>query len=622
VLNLHKKITLIIGHRGTGKTEFLSRLKAIDPGNSYYDLDYEIEKSHNCTISDIFHSSGEKKFREMEEETLVSLIKKQQNGKGRTYISLGAGFQGSLKFGNVHVLFLRRSTDKDGRIFFDRPRLDCSKSALEEFRDRYLTREEFYYKNCHSVYHQLEGALGETLCLFEKKYLLGEMDPLGAVMTIPPHLSCSSLKSWINQRIPLGLDYFELRDDLLSEDQVNICFELVPNGQILFSFRDELLQKKSFKRIEKNKCMVDWPLEFGDLPQKWISPSRTIISCHDKKDDAERFEDILKRLDFFKDKCCLLKLAPKINNLKELEAGHDWLKLNPQQNCFLPRCSDNFNLNMSFYRLLTKKINKLNFIKEYDFFNFTEDQPFLIEWICENFSHLSFDKRRFAAIVGDPVKHSLTPTTHMDYFFKKSMPVVRINLTREQFSKQDLLFLLNLGLSAAAITSPLKVLAFEHCEKKSPRVKKFQSCNTFALSSKDKILMGENTDYVGLEVLFSSISKSDTIVVWGGGGTLPLIEDILPRAHCYSARTGKPRCESSAHIQKQDPVVLIWASGTFKDLQLPPSTWNISHVIDLSYMKSSYGAEIALKRQISYRSGIDMFMAQARAQQEFWDQHL
>ena len=101
-----------------------------------------------------------------------------------------------------------------------------------------------------------------------------------------------------------------------------------------------------------------------------------------------------------------------------------------------------------------------------------------------------------------------------------------------------------------------------------------------------------------------------------------MIEDILPRAHCYSARTGKPRCESSAHIQKQDPVVLIWASGTFKDLQLPPSTWNISHVIDLSYMKSSYGAEIALKRQISYRSGIDMFMAQARAQQEFWDQHL
>jgi shikimate 5-dehydrogenase len=83
-------------------------------------------------------------------------------------------------------------------------------------------------------------------------------------------------------------------------------------------------------------------------------------------------------------------------------------------------------------------------------------------------------------------------------------------------------------------------------------------------------------------------------------------------------RTGQLReGEALPKGKKFLPKTLIWAAPP--TAALPPGDWKPEQIIDLNYREDSLAKEYGQKTGAIYISGLPMFKAQARAQQEFWE---
>ena len=67
------KTIVLVGLMGTGKTT-VGQALARRLGLSFFDLDHEIEKIANCTVSNFFSLYGEKAFRQLERQTMGQLL--------------------------------------------------------------------------------------------------------------------------------------------------------------------------------------------------------------------------------------------------------------------------------------------------------------------------------------------------------------------------------------------------------------------------------------------------------------------------------------------------------------------------------------------------------------------
>lgn len=79
------KNIVLIGFMGTGKT-IVGKQLAKRLGFNYLDIDREIEKNTGMTISEIFQTQGESRFRDMEAEAISAT-----SGLSNTVISTGGG---------------------------------------------------------------------------------------------------------------------------------------------------------------------------------------------------------------------------------------------------------------------------------------------------------------------------------------------------------------------------------------------------------------------------------------------------------------------------------------------------------------------------------------------------
>ena len=246
---------------------------------------------------------------------------------------------------------------------------------------------------------------------------------------------------------------------------------------------------------------------------------------------------------------------------------------------------------------------KINFIQGHQDF---DDQPSLFEYLSS--AHKVISNSQFAAVLGNPIHHSKTPITQSENF---DLNVLSVPIADSDF-EPAIAVLLDMGLIAAAVTSPLKNLAGKLCGK------------DFAVNSmvfKNPSWIGTSTDEFGLEKLIQQIPnfKSKTFAIWGGGGILNSISKILPNAVCYSAQTQKPRVEKQPNAS---PDVVIWAAPRKFEIQMPPNHWQPEIVLDLNYTENSIGLEYAQNKNIKYISGDMMFYTQAEKQLQFWKENL
>ncbi|MFP5520291.1 MAG: shikimate kinase [Bdellovibrionia bacterium] len=590
-------LTCVIGHRGVGKSTWAKRMASYDQKSEvhYVDLDEEIEKKISRPIFDIILSDGEAYFREIEKQLFHEI---KQGVTQPTVLILGAGFPVQEIPEPIPVLWIRRVTDSDGRIFLDRPRLNLETSPLAEYQHRAGQREFQYAQRADFVYWLPEGDFDRSYLAktIEKKIFQGShVRTVGSVTLNRTWFRSEQAWQMWKEHVMGRYRYLELRDDLLTPEQMQQATTDMRYESFIYSFRTQPQQLC----FESNVKALDWALELGEPPkefwsQNWVTQ---ILSWH-----GELREGIEKFGAFANHKKVHLKLAPFVSSWKDLWAGYQWQQRDPQNRTFLPISMDQ---RWGWFRTFIKDQQLLNFVKEGD--GSAGDQPTLSQLL-----QASSQSRKFAAVLGSPVYHSWSPLAHLDFFSKKDINFYSIKIEKSEWD--DAIFILQeMGLKYAAVTSPLKEKAQELVGSEEP-------INTLVLVG-DK-WQGTSTDDVGfaqlIEGAMALVSRQESVAVWGGGGVLLSIQKVLPKAKYFSVRQG---VERTTQVKASDfsPEAVVWCAPLVQQGQWPPDDWKPKVIVDVNYKENSLGREYAQRCACLYLSGSEMFFAQAQAQRVYWN---
>ncbi len=567
-------VTLLIGHRGAGKTEMLGRLRAL--GQPVIDLDEEMERASGTSLSEIFRK-GERHFRDFEKATLDMVL---EGRKGPAVVALGAGFEGPPPEG-AHSVWIRRINDAFGRSFLNRPRLNPARSPFQEYLDRWPAREQRYRAWMNEELTLPEGYRGglEGFFLRETKWQV----PYD--LTVLPE----NFRDWNRfrvRRLDWGLRRFELRDDLLNAVQLKQALESLPKDRVLYSVR------RTDSEVPKDLAL-DWPIDLGP-PPSWA----TVVSLHQREPELNI---TLKRLGSHR--APILKLAVEIHSFEELEQGHKWWLEDPKARAFLPRSPRG---RWRWYRSLFGAKMPLHFIREGE--GSSLDQPFF--WQTQLQPPLA---TTFAAVLGSPVDASRSPLEHAEFFAKRGMPFVSIEVTEEEFEAAWPV-LTRLGLTHAAVTAPLKKIAARCASKPSADVVELGTANTLFVNGPD--VHAHNTDWIALHAVRKDLDPlvSGTVWLWGAGGMQTSVVKVWPEAQVISARQGSGDLPDTAA-----PDLLIWATSRTRPFRWP--SIKAKRILDLNYSDDSPGLELAVKENLPYQSGLKMFKLQAELQRKFWESH-
>ncbi|MBC7465605.1 MAG: hypothetical protein H7256_06390 [Bdellovibrio sp.] len=576
---------VIIGHRGVGKTSFLKRhqtyCKQLGIDAVHFDLDEQIELSEKQSIRNIFKDKGEAYFRELEE----SIFKKLTSENSSYVISLGAGFNLKRISNENEVLLLSRLTDKSGRIFLNRPRLNPDESPLEEYKQRYLERNEKFLDKATQLYSMPEGIEAENET--EKKIVTGEFFIDDAFYTLTEK-EISNL-DYLKARYKV----IELRTDLISLEKIVNVVQADCDKEWLISVR------RNEKVPEFANARYDFDIELPHKPSFFAKNKRNIISCH-----TDQIDQALKQVQDIKD--YHVKLSPAVESFDDLIKGYNWQQVDSRNRSFLPRSK---NGKWMWYRQMAKYLQEINFIRN---FTFLKDQPSKYQWLS-----LPLERpNRFAAVLGKPVLFSRSPEAHKSFFANKSTFFTAIEIDETELQK-NYKWLKSVGLTYAAVTAPLKKVAYSISTESDDNSKKFESVNTLYLTGTKVI--SYNTDIFGFQNLMKEVTlrKDETVAVWGGGGTLHMMQSVLPDAIYMSSQTALQR--DGTDVSDLKPSVLVWAAPRHADTQWPPVGWKPALVVDLNYVENSMGLEYAQKKNLNYISGLKMFQIQALEQKKFWN---
>jgi shikimate kinase/shikimate 5-dehydrogenase len=563
---------IFIGHRGVGKTSVLQRHKIYFEDVKHFDLDSEIQKQCQRPIAEIFIKEGEKRFREIEKDVFKSLLAENSN----YVISVGGGFSPANFPKEAEIIFLSRSTDSDGRVFLNRPRLEPDKSPLDESKKRYEERHLDLLNAADWVYHMPEGI--ENSVEIERKILTGNFKIIGGYYTL--HQQDLGQLDWLVRHF----DGIELRSDLLSSEEIIQIIQKYPEHHFLVAVR--------------SLCHLDLPKSvLVDCDYLFLNTDCQIISSH-----SDKIQTGIKQLGEF-EKTHDLKLCPLVENYEDLIVGYNWQQRDPKKRSFLPR---SLNGKWQWYRQWARYNQKINFIR-----GFAEiaDQTKIFDWL-----QMPEEKpSSWGAVLGSPIYFSRSPQQHQKFFGDRRSFFTKVDIGVEDLNKY-LPLLLEMGLKYASVTSPLKEAAFKIASVHSSSVVKFKTANTLYFGERN--VKAHNSDLEGFVRLVSHLKSSDKVAIWGGGGTLEMMKSVLPWAILFSAQTGKLRDKG------QDPITnfdyLIWAAPRSHKTHFPSVKLKVGHVIDLNYTDHSMGLEFAAERKIGYTSGLTMFEVQADEQQKFW----
>lgn len=589
---------ILIGHRGVGKTSLANRMKSYFPDIPVIDLDEEISKSERKSISEIFQKVNEYGFREIEQRLLFANIQSHK----QFILSVGAGCDLSVvrdQYRNVKIIWVRRETDLQGRIFLDRPRLNSNVPAIDEYLERAHQREEKYWRWSHEVYTLPEGLgrfpISKRQSVIEQNILNSTCQAIKGGMTVLPETfrDEASKKFFAQRFLKQQPDFFELRDDLLNPDQIQDFLSFFRRDNVIFSLR---AQREIPLWVQESQCWIDWALENGAAPEYVLAfHSRLILSMHDSNSVVAGIEKLsaLEEQKIAKH----YKYSPFVKSWAELQMGLEWQRQSPATRSFLPR---SINGRWQWIRLYLKGRQLINFWREG--FGSAMDQPSLWQWL-----NAKEDKKGFAAVLGSPIRHSYSPLFHSDFFDSFDMDFYAVQIEKSEFTSA-LAILEKLGLKAAAVTSPLKDQVGKHRN----------GINTLVIP--DQFF---STDAEGLEVLAQQMPVDSEVIVWGGGGTLPALEKVFPNAIYVSSRTGLVRESNQAIPPKQKSKrVLIWAAPNSTDTKMPGAELMFDMIFDLNYSDDSMGLSVAQILKLPYTSGLAMFIGQAEAQQKIFRSEL
>lgn len=161
----------LTGFMTSGKSTLGSILANV-LGWNFYDLDKEIEKLENTTVTEIFEIKGEKYFRELETKILTDFSKEE-----KVVVALGGGAlnndknfkiiseSGKLIYLKVspEIIYkrIRRKTDRP--LFKEFVLQENSKEAFIEKIESMLTEREKYYNKADMIFQIDNTPIGKSV---------------------------------------------------------------------------------------------------------------------------------------------------------------------------------------------------------------------------------------------------------------------------------------------------------------------------------------------------------------------------------------------------------------------------------------------------------------------------
>ncbi len=128
------------------------------------------------------------------------------------------------------------------------------------------------------------------------------------------------------------------------------------------------------------------------------------------------------------------------------------------------------------------------------------------------------------AVVGNPVKHSLSPVIHTQFAELTQQNIhYTTHLAKVSQFNQHLFLLRKKGFKGLNITVPFKLDAYKVCDELSPRAQDAKAVNTLFLRE-DNTIAGDNTDGIGLvrdlKQNHQVLLKNRKILILGAGGAV------------------------------------------------------------------------------------------------------
>lgn len=239
-------------------------------------------------------------------------------------------------------------------------------------------------------------------------------------------------------------------------------------------------------------------------------------------------------------------------------------------------------------------------------------------------------------VVGKPVTHSVSPSMHNAAFRAANLDAVYLPLAAADYDDFTT-FASALNLAGASVTAPFKVPAFEQADECDPVSRRIQSVNT--LRRVGTKWLGCNTDVAGflapLEAAMKLSGKRATVL--GAGGAARSVAVALAaasarvtvcarrseQAQAITALTGAAIGEWPPAQASWDLLINTTPVGTTPHLEQSPlpagHPLDGELVYDLIYnppqTRLLRDAATAGRRTIG---GLDMLVAQAQAQFEWW----
>ena len=244
---------------------------------------------------------------------------------------------------------------------------------------------------------------------------------------------------------------------------------------------------------------------------------------------------------------------------------------------------------------------------------------------------------RIFAVAGNPIHHSLSPLMHNTAFQREKVNAVLLPLKTK--TADDLLSLMiELPISGAAITMPLKQEVLPDLDQIDPLAARIGAVNTLRVSADGK-LSGYNTDVHGIvQPLQHRISlQGARIAILGAGGAARAavfgLADagaevfIINRTHEHAvtlAKAAKAKALRYDQLAKHRFDALINSTpcgmrGSQQALPIEENQLNAGLVFDMVYNPLETPLlKLAKSRGIPVINGLEMFVQQGVRQFEIW----
>jgi 3-dehydroquinate dehydratase / shikimate dehydrogenase len=244
---------------------------------------------------------------------------------------------------------------------------------------------------------------------------------------------------------------------------------------------------------------------------------------------------------------------------------------------------------------------------------------------------------RIYGVVGNPIKHSLSPLMMNTAFHRETVNGVYLALQTSKLT--DLLTVVReLPVSGLSVTMPLKQEVLKHLENMDPISSKVGACNTIVRNHDGK-LYGFNTDVGGIVRPLEkrlTLAGAKILVLGAGGaaraavfglvdkGAEVVILNRTPQTAQKLAREAKAKTIRREQVAKSTFDVIVNATavgmhGVKAQHILEPKEINARLVFDLVYNPVETPLlHMARQKGIPVVTGVEMFVQQGARQFEIW----